>query len=110
MEHEVKEEDKVTVIAFSGDVDLQNSQEARNILLAAVDRSLPVLVDMSRVDYIDSSGIASLVEGLQCARKRGCELVLVSVSEPALKVLQLARLDQVFSLYGSLEEAAGKTG
>lgn len=110
MEHEVREEEKATIITLSGDVDLQNSHQARSILLAGVERNLPVFVDMSQVDYIDSSGIASLVEGLQIARKQGCELALVSVSEQALKVLRLARLDQVFTLYASLEEATGRAG
>ena len=65
---------------------------------------MPVLVDLSKVNYIDSSGIASLVESLQTARKGGNILLLVSVSEAALRVLELARLDKVFTICGSIDE------
>ena len=54
--------------------------------------------------YIDSSGVASLVECLQNAKKAGQKLALVSVSEGALRVLQLARLDRVFMICDKVED------
>lgn len=110
MEHEITERDGAVIVGFSGDVDLQSSPEARKILLECVGRKMPVLVDLSNVNYIDTSGIASLVESLQTARKGGCELVLVSVSEAAMRVLELARLDKVFTVCGSIEDGLGKVG
>ena len=59
---------------------------------------------MSGANYIDSSGIASLVEAYQTARKSGSGFGLVEVSEGAMRVLELARLDKVFTIYGSLAE------
>ncbi|MBL6931362.1 MAG: STAS domain-containing protein [Rhodospirillales bacterium] len=108
MEHEISERDGALIVGFSGDVDLQSSPEARKILLQCVARKMPVLVDLSAVNYIDSSGIASLVEALQTARKGGGSLMLVSVSEAALRVLELARLDKVFTISGSIEEGLEK--
>jgi anti-sigma B factor antagonist len=108
MEHELTERDGSLIVGFSGDVDLQSSPEARKILLECVARKMPVLVDLSGVNYIDSSGIASLVESLQTARKGGGNLVLVSVSEAALRVLELARLDKVFTICGSIDEGLEK--
>ena len=67
-------------------------------------------VDMAGVSYIDSSGVASLVESLQGARKAGCEFVLAAVSEPALRVLHLARLDTVFTIHESREAALAEIG
>lgn len=93
------------VVSLEGDVDLQNSPAVRKILLAAVDRRRPVVVDLSAVAYIDSSGIAALVEALQRSRTNGIELVLASVSGAALRVLQLARLDTVFRLFPTLDDA-----
>lgn len=110
MEHEIKEESKATIFTFSGDMDLQHSPTARRVLLAGLERNLPILVDLSKVDYIDSSGIASLVETLQGAKKKGIDFALVAVSEPAMRVLKLARLDQVFTLYGSMAEALAAAG
>ena len=110
MEHEISERDGAVVVAFTGDVDLQSSPEARQILLGCVSRDMPILVDLSNVNYIDSSGVASLVETLQTMRKSGGQLVLVSVSEAALRVLQLARLDKVFTICDSIEEGLEKVG
>jgi anti-sigma B factor antagonist len=60
---------------------------------------------MSAIAYIDSSGVASLVEAFQSARKAGIRFALGSVSEAALRVLQLARLDRIFSIHASLDDA-----
>jgi len=104
MNHEIKDQDGVTIVAIEGDVDLHSSPEARKIFLDCVGRNQPVLVDLSNVGYIDSSGVASLVESLQAAKKSGRNFALVSVSEAALKVLNLARLDKVFSIFDTLED------
>ncbi len=105
MEHDITQNDKATIVAFRGDVDLESSPRARKILLDALDGAAVLLVDMSGVSYIDSSGIASLVESFQTGRAKGTRFALVAVSEPALRVLQLARLDKVFDLHGSVDEA-----
>ena len=110
MEHEITERDGAVIVGFSGDVDLQSSPEARKILLECVARKIPVLVDLSKVNYIDSSGIASLVESLQTARKGGGNLFLVSVSEAALRVLELARLDKIFTICNTIDDAIGQVG
>ncbi len=104
MEHEIREEDDALIVALKGDVDLQSSPEARTILLDCVGKKKPVLVDLSGVGYIDSSGVASLVESLQTARKSGTNVILVAVSEGALRVLQLARLDKVFTICDTVED------
>ena len=110
MEHEITERDGAVIVGFSGDVDLQSSPEARKILLECVAQKTLVLVDLSKVSYIDSSGIASLVESLQTARKRDGSLFLVSASEAALKVLELARLDKVFTICNSIDDAIEQAG
>ena len=104
MNHEIREEGGAVIVALKGDVDLQSSPDARKVLLECVGRKKPVLVDLSGVGYIDSSGVASLVESLQTARKSGNNLILVAVSEGALRVLQLARLDKVFTICDSVED------
>ena len=110
MQHEVREQGGATIVAFEGDVDLQSSPAARKILLECVDKSSTVLVDLSGVEYIDSSGVASLVESFQNARKKNQQYVLVSVSEGAMRVLQLARLDKVFTICDSVDDALAEVG
>ncbi len=104
MNHEIKEQGGAVIVALEGDVDLQSSPDARKVLLECVGRKMPVLVDLSGVGYIDSSGVASLVESLQSARKAGSNLILVSVSEGARRVLELARLDKVFTICDTVED------
>ena len=63
-----------------------------------------MLVDLSQVTYIDSSGVASLVEGFQTAKKMQLRFGLVGVSSAALSVLKLARLDRVFPIHATVKD------
>ena len=105
MNHDLRERQGKLVVTLSGDVDLESSPEARRVLLDAVARDAAVVVDLSGVDYLDSSGVASLVEAFQQARKRQTDFGLVCVAESTRRVLELARLDRVFRIYPSLEDA-----
>lgn len=106
---QISEQDECVVVALDGDVDLDRAPEVRGTLLECVGRGRDVLVDLSRVAYIDSSGIASLVEALQLAAKNGTALALIAVSAEALKVFKLARLDKVFSIYPDLDAALAES-
>lgn len=110
MEHVTEQQPGFTLVRLKGDVDLQNSPEARKVLLAAVKGGKPVVVDLSEVGYIDSSGVASLVEGLQQARKAGTNLALAALSEGAMRVLHLARLDKVFVIADDVDGAIARLG
>jgi anti-sigma B factor antagonist len=104
MQHSISDVDGALVIAFTGDIDLQTSPDARKALLTMVGKGKPILVNLAGVGYIDSSGVASLVECLQSAKKSGQKMALVSVSDGALRVLQLARLDRVFVISATIED------
>ena len=69
-----------------------------------------VLVNMSGVAYIDSSGIATLVEGLQLSRQTKTRFGLFGLRPNARSVLELARLHKVFAVFEDEAEALGKTG
>jgi len=88
-----------SVICLTGEVDMHSSPAARGQILNLLNTGHNVLVDLSQVTYIDSSGVASLVEGYQLARKNGRQFALVGVNDAALQVLQLARLDKVFPIH-----------
>jgi anti-sigma B factor antagonist len=104
MKHEVIKKQGASIVVLKGDVDLESSPAAREILLKTVDGAGRVLVDLSSVTYIDSSGVASLVEALQASKHNGGRFALVAASEPTRRVLELARLDKVFTLYATVEE------
>lgn len=108
MKHEITERQGTTLIALKGEVDLENSPAARKLLLESIEDAERVLVDLSGVTYIDSSGVASLVEALQVSKKSGTGFALAAASEPTRRVLELARLDKVFTIHETVE--AGLTG
>jgi anti-sigma B factor antagonist len=86
----------IALIRLRGEVDLSWSQQVRAAVLDALQKHAAVGVELSEVSYIDSSGIAALVEGFQSARTRGSRFALVAVSDAVRAVLELARLDRVF--------------
>ncbi len=104
MEHSVREEQGAVIACLGGDVDLENSPRARELLLECVGRGKKVLVDLSGVSYIDSSGVASLVEAFQVAKRNQTGFALVSVNAAALRVIELARLDKVFTIHESVAD------
>jgi len=93
-----------SVMNLVGEIDLNESPNVRKQILKIIKNDNNLLIDLSNVEYIDSSGVASLVEGLQTSRTMKLNFALVGVSDSALQVLQLARLDTVFTIYNSLEE------
>ena len=103
MEIELQQTQDTSIAALRGEVDLSSSPRARSAMLDCLNGGKSLLVDLSAVDYIDSSGIASLVEGFRLARDKQLAFGLLAVSEPVLRVLQLARLDKVFPLYASID-------
>lgn len=88
-----------TIIHVEGDVDLYSSPELRKAVLKAVPKAATgVGVDLGGVTYMDSSGVATLVEGLRSSKEHGKIFFLVMPSNSVMKVLELARLDSVFTV------------
>lgn len=104
----VEDRQGYSVVLLKGEVDLNNSPDARKVILNCLKKEKHVMVDMAAVEYIDSSGVASLVEGFQYARSNDLDFGLIGVSDAAMSVLRLARLDQVFHIYASLEERVNR--
>lgn len=96
-----------TVVDVVGDIDLYNSPEVRKVLLDVLrDKRAPrVIVNLKDVRYIDSSGVASLVEGLKVSRNMNSRFMLYGLSPAAREVLELSRLIKVFEVYDNEEQA-----
>jgi len=88
-----------------GDVDLSWSQDVRKQVLDGFATSRALAVQLDAVSYIDSSGIAALVEGFQHARGKGGRFALIAPSDPVRAVLELARLDRIFPIFADLAAA-----
>lgn len=64
-----------------------------------------VVLNLTQVNYIDSSGIASLVEGLKISKELGSRFILFGLTTNAREVLQISRLLSFFEIYESEEQA-----
>lgn len=95
----------IYVIHLEGEVDMSNSPEVRNVLLPIFKKKPShLIVDLADVSYIDSSGIATLVEGLQLSLKGGVRLTLAAMGSAVGAVFELAYLKEVFEIVPDVEQ------
>ena len=99
--------DGVIILDISGDIDLANSPAMRKTLLGEIKEkhSSKIFLNLKNVRYIDSSGIASLVEGLKASRDNGARMILYALSPSVREVMELSRLQKIFEIYDSEEQA-----
>jgi len=95
------------IFDLSGDIDLAHSPVMRKALLGEIKekRARKVFLNLKNVRYIDSSGIASLVEGLKASRDQGSRMILYSLSPSVREVMELSRLQKIFEIYENEEQA-----
>ncbi|MBW3566153.1 MAG: STAS domain-containing protein [Acidobacteria bacterium] len=104
---EKKHRDDFTILYVEGLIKLGESAEFFSSALESVlkDDDSNVMVDFTKIDYIDSTGIGELVGYLGKFGTQNRSLVLINPSERVLKLLKLAKLDSVFRIYTNEEEA-----
>lgn len=96
----------VGLLKISGEVDVYTSPRLRTAMLEHLDGGCSsLIVDLADVDYLDSSGLGTLVAGLKRSKEQGGQVYLVSPKPRIVRVLEVTGLDQVFSVLGSVEEA-----
>jgi len=97
---------KAVVFAVEGSVDIASSPELRGELRQAVEQKRPrIVVDMAGVAFVDSSGLATLIEALQGTSRYDGKIVLCALGSTVLGVFQLANLDSIFTITKTREEA-----
>jgi len=93
------------VITVSGEVDLATSPNLDSEIIAAIESgSNSVVIDLTAVSFMDSSGLGVIVRGLKRCREADKNLDLVITNERVLKVFGITGLDQVIPIHGSLED------
>lgn len=97
---------QVTVVEVAGQLIVGNRQELKRMILAEVEAGTRrFVVDFAMTGYIDSSGLGILVSLSKKIREAGGRLRLASLSEDLRTLFELTRLDTLFDICGSLEEA-----
>lgn len=95
------------VVDVNGDITLRSTPEVRKVLLDLFrdKRTERVIVNLTKVRYIDSAGIASLVEALRLSRDTNRGFSLFGLNNAARQVLELTRLTKVFEIYEEEDQA-----
>jgi len=88
------------ILLLQGEVDLHDSplvrEQLRRLLAAKPQR---FFIDMSGVTYIDSSGLATLIEAMQRIHAYGGQFALFGIRESTMNIFRIARLDHVFRIF-----------
>lgn len=101
---------KPEVLTLSGEIDLHRSPEIKEQLRPLIDARTPrILLDLSAVTYMDSSGLAVVIEALQRVIAYGGRLGLFGLQESVRSIFEIARLDQVFQIYPDEAAASADT-
>ena len=96
----------VAVVRLRGRLDLLSAQDVKTRLTDSVaDGQARLVIDLSDVPFIDSSGLGALISGLKAARQAGGELRIARPGDQPRIVLQLTTLDRVLRPYETVEEA-----
>jgi len=102
----VKKSDVVPVIELSGELDAYTCTRFREAMIEVIeDGNSSLIVSMEHVDYIDSSGLGTLVGGLKRASERSGKIGIICRNPQIKKVFEITGLDRVFPLFDSEEEA-----
>jgi len=105
---EIKEEiiEEVLVCSISGEINLDTSPHLRKLFDKAMhNKRKRVLVDFSGVTYIDSSGLATLIEMMQKVNKIGGQMRLSNLSDKVRNIFEITKLDKLFQIYPDRHKA-----
>jgi anti-sigma B factor antagonist len=101
-----RQEGNRTILDVAGEVDVYTAPKLREKLVELVgDGNYHIIVDMTKVEFLDSTGLGVLVGGLKRVRSHEGSLVLVCNQERILKIFRITGLTKVFPIYDTLDEA-----
>lgn len=101
-----RSEGDAVILVPVGDIDLAGSPTLREeIKRVTAARPARLIVDLSSVSYMDSSGVATLVEALQMSRKNKAKLVLCCLQDRVRSIFEIAKLETVFLITPTLDAA-----
>ena len=106
MKIDIEQYESDVVLTPHGEVDLSSSPELRESLLSVLrDKPAKLIVNLDKTPYMDSSGVATLVEAMQKAMRSQTKLVLCGMEEKVRSIFEIARLDAVFTIVDDTQAA-----
>ena len=91
MTYKIEENNNISIVHLNGEIDMEVADKARQTILPLIKEGKTIQINLSKVDYMDSSGISVLIESKQLADKTSAKFELTEVSKPVEKVLSMAR-------------------
>lgn len=111
MDHEISERDGIRIVHLHGPIDVSQAMQLRDLLGAQVDSpSARVLLDLSDVSLIDSSGIGILVTAHRRADSQGARFGLAGATGTVARVFEMTRTNKLLSIYDSVDEGVSGLG
>jgi anti-sigma B factor antagonist len=100
--------DGIDVFALQGDIDLHYAPVLRSRLQTKIEARTPTLVlDLSKVDYIDSNGLATIMEYFRDAAKYGGILCMAGLNDHLKVIFEIVRLDKAIPMFATAPDAIG---
>ena len=91
MSYKVTEEGNISTVHLDGEIDMDVTEKAKEIIFPVIDSGKEVHLNLSQVQYMDSSGISVLIESHQRALEKSTKVIIKDVSKSVLKVIMMAK-------------------
>ena len=98
MTYKVTEEGNISTVFLNGEIDMDVTEKAKEVIFPVIDSGKEVHLNLSQVQYMDSSGISVLIESHQRALEKSTKVIIKDVSKSVLKVIMMAKLEQILNL------------
>ena len=98
MSYKVSEEGNVATVHLDGEIDMDVTEKAKEVIFPHIDAGKEVHLNLSNVQYMDSSVISVLIESHQKALEKNTKVIIKEVSKSVLKVIMMAKLEQILNL------------
>ena len=98
MSYKVTEDGNIATIPLDGERDMDVTEKAKEGIFPHIEAGKEVHLNLSNVQYMDSSGISVLIESHQKALEKNTKVIIKDVSKSVLKVIMMAKLEQILNL------------
>ena len=98
MSYKVTEEGNISTVHLDGEIDMDVTEKAKEVIFPVIDSGKEVHLNLSQVQYMDSSGISVLIESHQRALEKNTKVIIKDVSKSVLKVIMMSKLEQILNL------------
>ena len=98
MTYKISENVNISTVFLDGEIDMDVTEKAKEIIFPLVEAGKEVHINLKDVSYMDSSGISVLIESHQKALEKGTKVIVKEISKSVLKVIMMAKLEQILNL------------